>query len=399
MVRHRILSERAAGGKPSATLAIAARAKKMQAEGADVVSFAAGEPDFRTPPHICDAAIKAVNAGAHFYTASSGTPALKKAVCERMRQDIGVNYDTDQVIVSPGAKFSLFLAFAALLDPGDEILLPSPFWVSYPEIANIFGVNVIDVPTAPNFTLTAEMLEAKITPKVKVLVLNSPSNPTGAVVPPEEVRKIAAFLERHGIFCISDEIYSQLVFGDARHISVASVSDYARAHTVVINGCSKTYSMTGWRIGYAVGDALIIDAMGNIQSQSTSNACAIAQAAAVAALTGDQTCVAAMRQQFQERRDLIVRLLNDIDGVHCHSPGGAFYVLPDISAVFGRTMVRRQINTPTDFCQLALEAFEVACVPGEAFGTDRHIRLSYATSPAQIEKGCIRLKEMIENNN
>jgi aspartate aminotransferase len=240
------------------------------------------------------------------------------------------------------------------------------------------------------------MLELHLTPKVKLIVLNSPSNPTGAVIPPNEIRKIAALIEKRELYCVSDEIYSKLIFGDAEHLSIAACSDYAREHTIVVNGCSKAYSMTGWRIGYAAGDAAIIKAMSNIQSQSTSNPCAIAQAAAVTALAGDQKCVDEMRQKFRARRDLIVNLLNDIAGISCHMPGGAFYVLPDISAVFGQTIRGKTINSPTDFCHAALDPFAVACVPGEAFGSDKHIRLSYATSEAQIEKGCARLKEMIE---
>ncbi|MBP5234186.1 MAG: pyridoxal phosphate-dependent aminotransferase [Planctomycetes bacterium] len=399
MGKRRVLSERAAGGKASVTLAIAAKAKKMKAEGADVISFAAGEPDFRTPPHICEAAVKAINDGLHFYLPNTGMPALKTAICGRIKSDLGVDYDTDQIIVSAGAKFSLFLAFAALLDPGDEILLPAPYWVSYPEMAKIFGARTVFVPTdaAKGFALTAEMVDAAVTPRTKLLVLNSPCNPSGAVVPPEEIRRIAAVLEKHGIFCISDEIYQKLIFGDARHLSITSASDYAKAHTVLVNGCSKAYSMTGWRIGYAAGDSVIVNAMANIQSQATSNACSIAQAAAVAAIDGDQTCVEEMRKEFEERRDLIVRLLNDIDGVHCHTPGGAFYVLPDISAILGAKMVNQTVNTPAEFCNLALDAYEVACVPGEAFGAPQNIRLSYATSRKAIEKGCARLKEMIES--
>ena len=399
MFKRRILSERAVGGKPSVTLAIAAKAKKMKAEGADVVSFAAGEPDFRTPQHICDAGIKAINDGMHFYLPNTGLPALKQAICERCKIDNGVEYDADQIIVSAGAKFSLFLAFGALLDPGDEILLPAPYWVSYPEMAKIFGAKTVFIPTdAENgFKLTAEMVDKAVTPRTKLLVLNSPCNPTGTVIEPEEIRRIAAVLQKHGIFCISDEIYQKLIFGDTAHLSIASVSEYAKAHTVVVYGCSKTYSMTGWRIGYAAGDAGIIKAMANIQSQATSNACSIAQAAAAAAFGGPQDCVEEMRREFEERRNLIVRLLNDIDGVKCHTPGGAFYVLPDISAVLGSKMVTQTVNTPEEFCTLALDAYEVACVPGEAFGAPQNIRLSYATSRAAIEKGCARLKEMIES--
>lgn len=398
MSEKNVLSKRASGGKPSATLAIAAKAKKMKADGIDVVSFAAGEPDFKTPQHICEAGIKAINDGLHFYLPNAGMPQLKNAVVERFKKDIGVSYTPEQILVSPGAKYSLFLAFAALLDDGDEMILPAPYWVSYPEMAQIFGATTryIEMDADKGFLLTAAMVEKQITPKTKFLMLNSPCNPTGSLVAPEEIKKIGAVLEKHKIYCISDEIYDKLIYDDAKHLSIASVSDYCKTHTLVVNGCSKSYSMTGWRIGYTAGAMEIIKAMDNMQSQSTSNACSIAQAAAVAALTGEQNCVETMREKFATRRGLIVKLLNEIAGVKCHTPLGAFYVLPDISGALGKKMSGRQINTPTDLCNLAIDEFHVACVPGEPFGTEKHIRLSYATSTEAIEKGCARLKKMIE---
>lgn len=392
------LSARAREIKPSMTMAITAKAKSLAAKGVDICSFSAGEPDFRTPDHICAAAKFAIDNGLHGYLANAGMPELRTAVTHAFMQDIGVHYDAAQTLVSPGGKCSLALAFLALLDPGDEVLLPSPYWVSYVDMVHIAGGVTKIVPTQEDngFLLTAAMLEPHITPRTKLLILNSPCNPTGAVIHASEIREIAALLERHGLFCISDEIYDKLLFGGATHTSIASVSPYAKAHTVVVNGCSKAYAMTGWRIGYAAGPLEVIQAMANLQSQMTSNACSIAQAAALAALEGSQECVETMRQAFEKRRDLIVALLNDIDGVRCTTPEGAFYVLPDIRSVFGKTLRGRTIQSSMDFCDVALEA-GVACVPGEAFGTDHHVRLSYATGEATIRNGCLRLKELIDS--
>ncbi len=392
------LSMRAAAGKPSMTMAISAKAKGFKAEGKDVVSFAAGEPDFKTPDHICQEAIKAINNGMHGYLPNPGMPALRKAVCGWLQEDMGGVYDFTQILVSPGAKFSVYLAIQALIDPDDEVLLPAPYWVSYPEMVALAGGTTAYVQTneANGFELTAEMIEEKITDKTKALILNSPSNPSGAVISQEETAKIAAVMEKYGIYCISDEIYSKLLYAGNKHYSVAAVSDYARDHTIVINGCSKAYAMTGWRIGFAAGPEKIIKAMANIQSQSTSNACTIAQPAALAAVTGDQGCVESMRLEFEERQKLIVKLLNEIEGVDCPVPGGAFYVLPDISKCLGKEYNGRMINTPFELCDILLEEQNVACIPGEAFGTNKHIRMSYATSRADIEKGCKRIKEFLE---
>lgn len=392
------LSQRAAAGRPSLTMAITAKAKAKTSEGKDVVSFAAGEPDFRTPDHICEAAKKAIDDGLHGYLPNAGMPALRVAVSERLAADIGVTFAPEQVLISPGGKYSLYLAFQAMIDPGDEVLLPSPYWVSYPDMVELAGGTTTLIPTNANngFKLTVEMIEPHITPKTKLLILNSPSNPSGAVIPPSEIARIGALLERHGLYCISDEIYDKLVYGANRHCSIASVSDYCYEHTIVCNGCSKAYAMTGWRIGYAAGRADVLKAMSNIQSQSTSNACSIAQAAALAAVGGPQDCVGEMRRAFDVRRSLIVERLNAIEGVTCAEPGGAFYVLPDVSGVLGRTLKGKVVDTPFALCDLALDESLVACVPGEAFGTDKHIRLSYATSEAQIEEGCARLKDLIE---
>ncbi len=392
-----LLSRRAAAGKPSMTMAITAKAKKLKAEGRDVVSFAAGEPDFNTPEHICEAAKKAVDDGLHKYLPNPGMPALREAVCARFGEDIGVKYTVDQILVSPGAKYSLFLACQALLDEGDEVILPSPFWVSYPEMVRLAGGRTVYLETSEEngFAVTADQIAGKITERTKLLILTSPCNPTGAVVPPAEIEKIGGLLEDRGICCISDEIYDKLIYGDNQHKSIAAVSDYCYANTIVVNGVSKAYAMTGWRIGYAAGPVAVIKAMANIQSQSTSNACAIAQAASVAALTGPQDCVQEMRREFAARRELIVERLNAIDGITAAVPGGAFYALPNISGALGRRMMGCDVKTPMDFCNAALDKVLVAPVPGEAFGTDSHVRLSYATSREQIEEGCARLRKLV----
>jgi len=397
-MRKQMLSRRAAALTPSATLAMNAKAKQLKAQGKNVIGFAAGEPDFPTPAHIVEAAQKAAADSAyHKYTANAGLPKLQEAVCHRLQEDIGVKYEPTQILVSPGAKYSLYLAFMALLDEGDEAVLPSPYWVSYPEMVALAGARTIYLPTdeGEGFSFTADELAARITPRTKLLILNSPCNPTGGVVPPVEIEKIGELLEKKGLWCISDEIYGKLVYGDHRHKSIAAVSDYCREHTIVVNGVSKTYAMTGWRIGFAAGPIAVIKAMDGLQSQSTSNACAVAQAAALAALAGPQDCVAAMVKEFACRRDLIARKLNEIPGIKCAVPSGAFYALPNIAALLGREFAGRQVRTPLDFCTVALEQALVAPVPGEAFGAEQHIRLSYAASREMIEEGCERLKRLV----
>lgn len=392
------LSQKALELAPSATMAMNAKAKKLQAEGKNVISFSVGEPDFRTPKHICEAAKKAVDDGWHAYTPTPGVPALRKAVADTLSREVGVVYDPVQVVVSPGAKYSIYLTLLAMLNPGDEVLVPAPYWVSYPEMVRLCGGAPVTVETREenNFALSAAALEAAITPRTKLLILNSPSNPTGQVTPPEVIGEIGAVLERHGVWCLSDEIYNHLVFGGQVHKSIASVSDYCRDHTIVVNGCSKTYAMTGWRLGWIGAPKKIAKAVDDLQSQTTSNPCSIAQAAGIAALTGPQESVEEMRLEFAARRDLIHKLLNGIDGISCTLPTGAFYALPNISGLFGRTLAGKKISTPTEFCDLALEKAHVACVAGEAFGAGKHIRMSFATSRGNIEEACRRLKTLAE---
>ncbi len=391
------LSQRILNLQPSATLAMDAKAKKLAAEGKNVISLSVGQPDFKTAKHICDAAKQAIDGGMHGYTPVGGVPELKQAIAEQLARDTGVAYAANQVVASPGGKYSLYLTFQALLNEGDEIIMPSPCWVSYPEMARLAGAVPVLVQTKEEelFTLTPEALEAAITPKTKVLLLNSPSNPTGQIIPPEFIERIGKIVEKHGIWCISDEIYNHLIFGDAVHKSIVSVSGYCRDHTVVVNGASKTFAMTGWRMGWIGAPARVAKAIEDMQSQTCSNPCTITQAAAIAALRGGMEHVNEMKAEFAARRELIHRLLNSLPGVTCSMPNGAFYAFPNISGLYGRTVGGVVVKTPTDFCNVALEKALVAMVPGEAFGGMHNVRISYATSRDNLEEACRRLKELI----
>jgi aspartate aminotransferase len=392
------LSRRILNLQPSATLAMDAKAKKLAAEGKNVISLSVGQPDFKTAKHICDAAKKAIDDGMHGYTAVGGVPELKQAIAAQLTRDTGVAYAANQVVASPGGKYSLYLTFQTLLNEGDEIIIPSPFWVSYPEMARLAGATPVLVPTKEEerFALTPEALEATITPKTKVLLINSPSNPTGQIIPPEYIEAIGKIVEKHGLWCVSDEIYNHLIFGDAKHKSIASVSDYCRDHTVVVNGASKTFAMTGWRIGWIGAPVRVAKAIEDMQSQTCSNPCSIAQAATVAALNGPMDYVNEMKAEFAARRELIHELLNALPGVKCSMPQGAFYAFPNISGLYGRTIGGVRITCPTDFCNIALEKALVAMVPGEAFGGPDNLRISYAVSQASLREACKRLKELIE---
>lgn len=392
------LSRRVLELEPSATLAMSAKAKKLAAEGADVISFSVGEPDFNTPAYICEAAKKAIDDGMHGYTAVGGIPELRKAIAASLTTSTGVTYAPEQTVASPGGKYSVYLTLMALLNPGDEVIIPAPYWVSYPEMVRLVGgvPVIVNAHEKDMFAVHPDELEAAITSKTKMIILNSPSNPTGQVVPPEIIGEIGRVMEKHGIWCLSDEIYSRLVFGDAVHRSIASVSEYCREHTVVVNGCSKTYAMTGWRLGWIGARREIAAAVENLQGQTCSNPSNPAQAAALAALNGPQESVGTMRNAFERRRNIIFKLLNDIQDVSVLMPSGAFYALPNISAVLGREMGGVIVRTPTDFCTVALEKIHVAMVPGEAFGAPEHVRLSYATSEESIREGCRRIKDLVE---
>ncbi|MDR1519197.1 MAG: pyridoxal phosphate-dependent aminotransferase [Planctomycetota bacterium] len=389
------ISQRALALAPSATLAMSAKAKKLRAEGKDVISLSVGEPDFPTPPHICEAAKRAIDAGRHGYTAVGGMPELREAVAGTLSRKIGFPYRASQAVVSPGGKYSIYLALLALVNPGDEVLIPAPYWVSYPEMVRLAGGTPVFVESREEdrFAVSAGAIDRAVTPATKLLILNSPSNPSGQVVPPAGIEEIGRLLERRGLWCLSDEIYDCLIFGGAVHKSIASVSEYCRDHTVAVNGCSKAYAMTGWRVGWIGAVPRLAAVIENIQSQTCANLSFPAQAAALAALTGPQDCVAEMAAVFDRRRQLIHRLLNAVPGFSMAMPSGAFYALPNISGLFGRTLGGKRINTPLEFCEAALEKALVAAVPGEAFGAPGHIRISYAASEEVIEEGCRRLAE------
>jgi len=393
-----MLSERVKKIKPSATLAMDTKAKAMKAEGIDIVNFGVGEPDFDTPDNIKEAAIKAIRDGFTKYTPVGGIDPLKDAIVAKLGADNGLSYTREEVIVSCGAKHSLYNIAQALFGGGDEILIPSPYWVSYPDQAllNEAVPVIVDTFEEDGFMLKPEALKAKITNKTKALVLNSPSNPTGAVYAEKALEAIAEIAVKHNIYVISDEIYEKLVYDRTRHVSIASFGKEIKDRTIVVNGLSKSHAMTGWRIGYAAGPKELIKAMTNIQSQSTSNPTSIAQKAAVEALTGPQDFTEKMREEFDRRRKVLVSGLNSIDGFRCANPTGAFYAFPNVSALYGRKAGSRTIKSSLDFALYLLEEAGVALVHGEAFGDDRYIRISYATSMENIEKALARIKEAVE---
>lgn len=390
------ISKKIAAIAPSATLAIDAKAKELKAQGIDVAGFGAGEPDFDTPQNIKDAAVRAIAAGCTKYTPASGTMELKKAVCAKFARDNGLTYSPDQIVISNGAKHSLVNIFMAICDPGDEVIIPSPFWVSYPEMVKIAdGVPVtLETTEATHFKFTAEQLEKAIGPKTVALILNSPSNPTGMAYTRKELEEIAQVAVKHGIYVISDEIYEHLLY-EGEHVSIASLGEEIKAQTIIVNGVSKTYAMTGWRIGYTASDAKVAKAMGNLQSHASSNPNSIAQAAAVEALNGPQDSVAEMKAEFAKRRDYMVSRINSMTGVSCVAPQGAFYVFMNMEKLVGKTLHGKQITGANDFAQVLLEEAKVAVVPSEGFGIQNYVRWSYATSMENIQKGLDRLEAFL----
>lgn len=381
---------------PSSTLQIDSKYKAMKKAGEDVVGFGAGEPDFDTPQHIKDAAIGAINDGFTKYTPASGIIELKKAICKKFKEENGLEYGPENIVVSNGAKHSLMNALGALINPGDEVLFSSPYWVSYKEMVLISdGVPVvIDTKESDSFKFTAEELEAAITDKTKALILNTPSNPTGMVYRKEELEKIAEVVKKHDLYVISDEIYEHLIYDIVRPPSIATL-DGMKERTIVVNGVSKTFAMTGWRIGYTAANAEITKLMANVQSHYTSNPNSIAQVATIAALEGPKDSVEKMKEAFNERRLYMVDRMNKIDGVSCIKPEGAFYVMMNISRLKGRKIDGKVINTSDDFAQSFLEKELVAVVPCSGFGNDDFVRWSYATSMENIKKGLDRLEKFI----
>lgn len=383
--------------KPSVTLAIAAKAGKLRAEGIDVVNFSAGEPDFDTPEHIKDAAREALRTGMTKYTDVKGIEPLREAIAEKYQREHGLVYRKEDVIVSCGAKHSLYNILQAVINPGDEVLIPAPYWVSYSDMALLAGgvPKLISSSEASSFRITPEQLRAALTPLTRVFLLNSPCNPTGATYNREELLAIAAILEKHDCLVLADDIYEKIIYDGFQVHNIVTLCPALRDRTIIVNGVSKTYAMTGWRIGYALGPGDIIAAAGKIQSQSTSNPTSIAQAAAVQAIRGRQDEVAIMVREFHKRRDVIVDKLNAVDGICCRKPEGAFYVFPNISKLFGRSGNGKKLNSPCDVADYFLEEAKVAGVPGEDFGSNEHIRFSYATSLEDIEKGCARIRQAV----
>lgn len=394
------ISERVKNINPSQTLAITAQALKMKREGKKVISFAAGEPDFDTPENIREEAISAIREGFSHYTASSGIIELKEAVIEKLKKDNRVEYKPSEIIISTGAKQCLFNTILTICDPGDEVLLPTPCWVSYTEQIKFAGAVPIFINTyqEEDFKLSASQVEEKITSRTKLLILNSPNNPTGAVYEPEELKRIAQLLTKYNIYCICDEIYEKLIYDNAKHLSMASLSDEIKERIITINGVSKSYAMTGWRIGYAAGPEEIIKGMSKIQGHSTSNPNSIAQKASVEALNGKQDTIEEMRKAFDERRKYMVKRLNSIEGIFCLNPAGAFYAFPNVGKILERSIEYngKKINNSFDLSNFILKEAEVALIPGSAFEAEGYLRLSYSTSLVDIKEGLDRIEKILK---
>lgn len=375
---------------PSLTLAIAAKAKAMKAEGIDVCSFSAGEPDFDTPAHIKAAAKQALDAGKTKYGPAAGEPKLREAIARKLKKDNGLDYAPENVVVTNGGKHSLYNLMVALLDPGEEVIIPAPYWLSYPEMVKLAdGVPVIiHADAESNYKITPAQLREAITPKTRLFILNSPSNPTGMVYTPDEIRALAEVIVEKDILVVSDEIYEKIIYAGVEHLSIGSLGKEIFDRTIISSGFAKAYSMTGWRLGYLAGPLDLIKAVTTLQSHSTSNVCTFAQYGAIAALEESQDCVEEMRQAFAERRQVMYDLLNAIPGLNCPKPDGAFYLLPNISKTGLKSL---------EFCDALLESQQVAVIPGIAFGADDCIRLSYATDMATIEKGMSRLEEFVRS--
>src|SRR5712691_10163802 len=393
-----MLADRLATLQPSPTLAMQAKAKARRAQGIEVSSFGAGEPDFDTPRRIKDAAVRAIEGGQTKYTEVGGIPELRAAVCQKFKRDHGLDYAPDEVTVSCGAKHTLFNIVMALINPGDEVLIPSPYWVSYPEQVRLLGAVPVPVVTqeATGFDLDPAALRRAVTPRTRMVVLDSPGNPTGAVFSPEALAAVAKLAVERDLWIVSDECYESLTY-EGRHVSIASLSSEVKARTIVVNTCSKAYAMTGWRIGYAAGPKPVIRAMTDVQSQVTSNPTSIAQWAAVEALAGPQDEVAKMAGEFDRRRRVIIGALNAIPGISCVMPKGAFYVFPNISGLFGKRSKGGALRGSADVSAFLLDEARIATVAGVDFGSDAHIRLSYATGLETITEGLERLAAAVSS--
>jgi aspartate aminotransferase len=392
------LSRKGKGISSSVTLAITAKAKMLKEQGVDVVSFGAGEPDFNTPENIQEAGIKAIKMGFTRYTPASGILELKEAICKKLSRDNKLEYKSSQIVISNGAKHSLYNALMAICNPGDEIIVPIPYWVSYPELIKLVdGIPVyVETKEEDNFKYTKDALLNAITDKTKAIILNSPNNPTGVVYTKEELEMVADIALKHDLIIISDEIYEKLVYDEVKHISIASLNEQIKRRTIVLNGVSKAYAMTGWRIGYTASEEEIAKIMSNIQSHATSNPNSIAQYASVEALNGPQETIELMRKEFENRRNYMVEKINSISDLSCMKPDGAFYVMVNITKIIGKTIRGFVINNSLDLCAALLEVEKVAAIPGAGFGADNYIRLSYATSLENIIEGLNRIENFVK---
>ena len=391
-------SRKAENITPSVTLAITTKAKELSSAGVDVVSFGVGEPDFNTPKHIIDAAIKAMEEGKTKYTATPGIPELRKAICEKFKKDNGLTYTPDQIVVSTGAKQCLANAFLAVLNPGDEVLIAAPYWVSYPELVKLAdGVPVVVNTTEETmYKFSLESLESAVTDKTRAIVLNSPNNPTGTIYEKEELEMIAEFAKKYDLIIVADEIYEKLIYDGKEHISIASLSEDAYKRTIVINGLSKAFAMTGWRIGYLAADKKIAKLMSSIQSHMTSGTNSITQYASVAALEGDMTEMQNMVKEFEKRRNYMLERIEKMEDITCINPSGAFYVMLNISKYLGKTVSGVKVSNSVEFADKLLDEEKVAVVPGAGFGLDSYVRLSYATSMEEIKKGLDRIENFLK---
>ena len=392
------ISDKSKQVAPSSTLALTAKINAMVADGLDVVKFGAGEPDFDTPDHIKLAAVEALNQGFTKYTPVPGITELREAIVDKFERDNGLSYEANQVIVSCGAKHTIYNILQAICNPGDEVIFAAPYWVSYIEMVKLADATPIVINTTPdqNFALTPDQIKSAVTEKTKAIIICSPSNPTGTTYSTESLQMIAELAVEHQFYLISDEIYEALLYDGAKHRSLASFGDAVKSLTFVVNGVSKAYSMTGWRIGYTAGPEDAIKAMSKIQSHSTSNPTSIAQKAALAAITGSQEPVVEMVKAFQKRRDLICQRLDDIDGVEYVRPQGAFYIFPDFSSHYGRTINGHSINSSQELATYFLDEVKVGAVPGDGFGADNHMRFSFATSEIEINRGLDRIQKALE---
>lgn len=383
--------------KPSPTVALTGKVAELKAQGRDIIGLGAGEPDFDTPDHVKEAAIAAIKKGDTKYTAVDGTPAIKDAVIEKFRRDNGLEYKRDQITVNSGGKHTIYNAMMATLNPGDEVVIPTPYWVSYPDIVLLAGATPVFVPTSveSGFKITAAALDQAITPRTKWVIINSPSNPSGAAYTRDELKAITDVLLKHPhVWILADDIYEHILYDGMEFFTVAQVEPKLYDRTLTMNGVAKAYAMTGWRIGFAGGPKELIKAIGTVQSQSTSNPCSISQAASVAALTGPQDFLKERAAAFEKRRDLVVSMINQAPGLHCPTPEGAFYVYPSCAGVIGkRTPKGDVINSDLDFVTYLLDSEGVAVVHGEAFGLSPHFRISYATSEEELTRACERIQK------